>query len=67
MFILFHVAHRYTLTVWTGQNDRLTLQDLLPYKKQIDSSRIYYDLPDLWETENNLNCEMLQSYISSGL
>ncbi|GAA6234178.1 protein FAM151B isoform X1 [Lates japonicus] len=44
---LLQQSDRYTLTVWTGQNDRLTPQDLLPYKKQIDSSRIYYDLPDL--------------------
>ncbi|XP_037633895.1 protein FAM151B [Sebastes umbrosus] len=43
---LLQQSERYTLTVWTGQNDKFTLQDLLPYKKQFDISRIYYDLPD---------------------
>lgn len=43
---LLQQSDRYTLTVWTGQNDKLTLQDLLPYKKEVDISRIYFDLPD---------------------
>lgn len=47
----FHVVHRYTLTVWTGQNDQFTLQDLLPYRNMFDISRIYYDLPDPLRTE----------------
>ena len=46
-----HVAHRYTLTVWTGQTDVFTLQDLQPYRKEFDISRIYYDLPDSLQTE----------------
>lgn len=41
---LLQQSDRYTLTVWTCQNDKLTLQDLLPYKEEFDISRIYYDL-----------------------
>ncbi|KAM9360558.1 protein FAM151B [Symphorus nematophorus] len=48
---LLQQSDRYTLTVWTGQNDTLTLQDLLPYRKQFDISRIYYDLPESLRTE----------------
>ncbi|XP_076587840.1 protein FAM151B [Chaetodon auriga] len=48
---LLQQSDRYTLTVWTGQNDKFTLEDLLPYRKQFDSSRIYYDLPDPLRTE----------------
>lgn len=51
MSMLSLVVHRYTLTVWTGKNDKLTIQDLLPYKKEFDMSRIYYDLPDSLRTE----------------
>ncbi|XP_042344598.1 protein FAM151B [Plectropomus leopardus] len=43
---LLQQSDRYTLTVWTGQKDEFTLQDLLPYRKEFDISRIYYDLPD---------------------
>ncbi|XP_040010103.1 protein FAM151B isoform X1 [Xiphias gladius] len=43
---LLQQSDRYTLTVWTGQNDTFIPEDLLPYKKEIDISRIYYDLPD---------------------
>lgn len=50
MFLLYAV-NRYTLTVWTGQNEKLTLEDLLPYRKQLGMSRIYYDLPDSIRTE----------------
>lgn len=42
---------RYTLTVWTGQADALTPQDLLPYRRGFDRSRIYYDLPSSLRTE----------------
>ncbi|KAK5931820.1 hypothetical protein CgunFtcFv8_003583 [Champsocephalus gunnari] len=48
---LLQQAHRYTLTVWTGQEDTFILQDLLPYRKGFDVSRIYYDLPDSQRTE----------------
>lgn len=51
MSLLFSVVNRYTLTVWTGQNEKLTLEDLLPYRKQFGTSRIYYDLPDSIRTE----------------
>lgn len=40
------VVHRYTLTVWTGHNEDLTLKDLLLYRKEFEMRRIYYDLPD---------------------
>ncbi|KPP56570.1 protein FAM151B-like [Scleropages formosus] len=34
----------YSLTVWTGQADEWKVEDLLPYRQNIDKSRIYYDL-----------------------
>lgn len=37
---------RYTLTVWTGHSDEFSLQDLLPYREEFATSRIYFDLPD---------------------
>lgn len=40
------VVHRYTLTVWTGLNEDLTLKDMLLYRKEFEMRRIYYDLPD---------------------
>ncbi|XP_071337958.1 protein FAM151B isoform X2 [Trachinotus anak] len=43
---LLQQSDRYTLTVWTGRDDVFTPQDLLPYRKEFDISRIYYDLPD---------------------
>ncbi|XP_041793389.1 protein FAM151B isoform X2 [Chelmon rostratus] len=48
---LLQQSDRYTLTVWTGQNDKYTVEDLLPYRKEFDTSRIYYDLPDPLRTE----------------
>ncbi|XP_035515182.1 protein FAM151B [Morone saxatilis] len=48
---LLKQSDRYTLTVWTGQSDEFTLQDLLPYRREFDSSKIYYDLPDSLRTE----------------
>lgn len=61
MFMLSHVVHRYTLTVWTGQNDTFIPEDLLPYKKEIDISRIYYDLPDFWRTEISMTLQHIAS------
>ncbi|XP_053181174.1 protein FAM151B [Scomber japonicus] len=52
---LLQQSDRYTLTVWTGQQDELTLQELLPYRKELDISRIYYDLPDFIRTELTKN------------
>lgn len=37
---------RYTLTVWTGHSDEFSLQDLLPYREEFATSRVYFDLPD---------------------
>ncbi|XP_028269095.1 protein FAM151B [Parambassis ranga] len=48
---LLQQSDRYSLTLWTGQNDEFTLQDLLPYRKTFDISRIYYDLPGTLRTE----------------
>ncbi|KAK2837051.1 hypothetical protein Q5P01_014263 [Channa striata] len=48
---LLQQSDRYTLTVWTGQSDKFTLEDLLPYRNMFDISRIYYDLPDPLRTE----------------
>uniref|UniRef100_G3NHS9 Menorin-like domain-containing protein n=2 Tax=Gasterosteus aculeatus aculeatus TaxID=481459 RepID=G3NHS9_GASAC len=42
---LLQQSDRYTLTVWTGKDDKFPAQDLLAYKANFDSSRIYYDLP----------------------
>uniref|UniRef100_H3CG22 Family with sequence similarity 151 member B n=1 Tax=Tetraodon nigroviridis TaxID=99883 RepID=H3CG22_TETNG len=42
---LLQQSERYTLTVWTGQRDQLSPQDLLAYQQVLDRSRIYYDLP----------------------
>uniref|UniRef100_A0A674PLJ3 Family with sequence similarity 151 member B n=1 Tax=Takifugu rubripes TaxID=31033 RepID=A0A674PLJ3_TAKRU len=50
---LLQQSHRYTLTVWTGQTDTLTPQDLLPYRRGFDRSRVYYDLPPSLRTELN--------------
>lgn len=41
---LLQQSDRYSLTVWTGQSDELAVEDLLPYRQNIDKSRIYYDL-----------------------
>uniref|UniRef100_A0A3Q2VJG5 Family with sequence similarity 151 member B n=1 Tax=Haplochromis burtoni TaxID=8153 RepID=A0A3Q2VJG5_HAPBU len=43
---LLKQSDRYTLTVWTGQSDEFSLQDLLPYRDEFATSRIYFDLPD---------------------
>uniref|UniRef100_A0A8D3D983 Menorin-like domain-containing protein n=1 Tax=Scophthalmus maximus TaxID=52904 RepID=A0A8D3D983_SCOMX len=51
---LLQQSDRYSLTVWTSQSDTITLQDLVPYRKHIDISRIYYDLPDCQRTELSL-------------
>lgn len=45
------LVHRYTLTVWTGQGDQLTPQDLLAYRQGFERSRIYYDLPPSLRTQ----------------
>ncbi|KAM7018594.1 protein FAM151B isoform 1-T2 [Tautogolabrus adspersus] len=51
---LLQQADRYFLTVWTGQDDEFTLQDLLLYRKQFDMGRIYFDLPESQRTELSL-------------
>ncbi|XP_039902494.1 protein FAM151B isoform X1 [Simochromis diagramma] len=43
---LLKQSDRYTLTVWTGHSDEFSLQDLLPYRDEFATSRIYFDLPD---------------------
>lgn len=48
---LLQQSHRYSLTVWTAQRDEYSLQDFLSYRRQLDISRIYYDLPDPQRTE----------------
>lgn len=44
---LLQQSDRYTLTVWTGQNDMVTPLDFVRYKEEFGMSRIYYDLPDM--------------------
>ncbi|XP_060893454.1 protein FAM151B isoform X1 [Labrus mixtus] len=51
---LLQQTDRYSLTVWTGQDDEFTLQDLLLYRKQFDIGRIYFDLPESQRTELSL-------------
>ncbi|XP_029916799.1 protein FAM151B isoform X2 [Myripristis murdjan] len=51
---LLQQSDRYTLTVWTGQNDKFPVEDLLPYREAFDKSRIYYDLPDSQRTQLSL-------------
>ncbi|XP_068167702.1 protein FAM151B [Antennarius striatus] len=48
---LLQQSERYTLTVWTHPNDKLTVEDLLPYRKAFEGSKIYYDVPDSTRTE----------------
>ncbi|XP_026875674.2 coiled-coil domain-containing protein 125 [Electrophorus electricus] len=43
---LLQQSDRYTLTIWTGQDDVLNVEDLLPYRQHFHKSRIYYDLLD---------------------
>ncbi|CAN9512751.1 unnamed protein product [Ophioblennius macclurei] len=43
---LLQQSDRFSLTVWTGTQDQVTVQDLLPYRKRFHSSRIFYDLPE---------------------
>lgn len=48
---LLQQSDRYTLTVWTGQHDEFALQDLKLYRKEVNVSRIYYDLPNSLKAE----------------
>ncbi|XP_055055095.2 protein FAM151B [Misgurnus anguillicaudatus] len=41
---LLEQSDRYSLTVWTGKNDVLKVEDLLPYRQNFSKTRIYYDL-----------------------
>ncbi|KAJ8414869.1 hypothetical protein AAFF_G00023920 [Aldrovandia affinis] len=41
---LLHQSDRYSLTIWTGQSDKLDVEDLLHYRQNIDKGRVYYDL-----------------------
>uniref|UniRef100_A0A8C6SNW0 Family with sequence similarity 151 member B n=1 Tax=Neogobius melanostomus TaxID=47308 RepID=A0A8C6SNW0_9GOBI len=43
---LLQQSHRYSLTVWTGQSDVFKMEDLLQFRKRLQPSRVYYDLPD---------------------
>uniref|UniRef100_UPI0037E76E43 protein FAM151B isoform X1 n=2 Tax=Semicossyphus pulcher TaxID=241346 RepID=UPI0037E76E43 len=51
---LLQQSDRYSLTVWTGQTDTFTLQDLLLYRKQFDIIRVYFDLPESQRTQLSL-------------
>ncbi|XP_028313526.1 protein FAM151B isoform X2 [Gouania willdenowi] len=48
---LLQQSDRFSLTVWTGKSDEFPLEDLLPFRKQFNVSRIYYDLPQSWRTQ----------------
>lgn len=41
---LLKQSDRYSLTVWTGKHDVLTVEDLLLYRQNFSKTRIYYDL-----------------------
>ncbi|XP_041643981.1 protein FAM151B isoform X2 [Cheilinus undulatus] len=43
---LLQQSDSYSLTVWTGQDDKFVLEDLQLFRKQFDISRIYFDLPE---------------------
>ncbi|XP_029960749.1 protein FAM151B [Salarias fasciatus] len=43
---LLQQSDRFSLTVWTGSQDQVSVQDLLPYRKQFHASRVFYDLPE---------------------
>ncbi|XP_048847616.1 protein FAM151B-like isoform X1 [Brienomyrus brachyistius] len=43
---LLQQSSRYSLTVWTGQTDEWSVEDLLPYRQSIDQKRVYYDIPE---------------------
>ncbi|NXD05062.1 F151B protein, partial [Certhia familiaris] len=41
---LLQQSHRYSLTVWTGKEDRYSVADLLLIRENFDKSRVYYDI-----------------------
>ncbi|TRY65920.1 hypothetical protein DNTS_026617 [Danionella cerebrum] len=41
---LLEQSDRYSLTIWTGKDDAVNVEDLLPYRQKISKTRIYYDL-----------------------
>ncbi|XP_067296300.1 protein FAM151B isoform X2 [Pseudorasbora parva] len=41
---LLERSDRYSLTVWTGNDDVLNVEELLPYRQNFSKTRIYYDL-----------------------
>ncbi|XP_077601278.1 protein FAM151B-like isoform X2 [Stigmatopora nigra] len=43
---LLQQSDRYSLTVWTNNNDKFQVEDLLPYRTCFDITRICYDLPE---------------------
>lgn len=43
---LLQQSDRYSLTVWTAQNDVFKMEDLLKFRKQLQPTRVFYDLPN---------------------
>ncbi|XP_061873534.1 protein FAM151B isoform X2 [Colius striatus] len=41
---LVQQSDRYSLTIWTGKEDAYSVEDLLYLRKNIDKSRVYYDI-----------------------
>ncbi|NWW19543.1 F151B protein, partial [Falcunculus frontatus] len=41
---LMQQSRRYSLTVWTGAEDMLSVEDLLFIRENFDKSRVYYDI-----------------------
>ncbi|NXI25988.1 F151B protein, partial [Sterrhoptilus dennistouni] len=41
---LLQQSHRYSLTVWTGKEDKYSVEDLLLIRENFDKSRVYYDI-----------------------
>uniref|UniRef100_A0A3Q3W2N5 Menorin-like domain-containing protein n=1 Tax=Mola mola TaxID=94237 RepID=A0A3Q3W2N5_MOLML len=64
---LLQQSDRYTLTVWTGQNDKFTLQDLLPYRTEFDMRLVFYDLPDFLRSQIAKKKELTVSYLESSV
>ncbi|KAM9810780.1 protein FAM151B [Neosynchiropus ocellatus] len=48
---LLQQSPRYSLTVWTGLKDEFSLQDLRPFREQMDVSQVYFDLPEDMRTK----------------
>ncbi|KAM8866579.1 protein FAM151B isoform 1-T1 [Synchiropus picturatus] len=47
---LLQQSPRFSLTVWTCPTDDFWLQDLRPFREQVDVTKVYFDLPEEMRT-----------------